>query len=321
MRHILLHHHLFKNAGSTLDLSLKKYFGETFSEFHADQKSDGRIYPNQLYKHLEQHPHLKALSSHHFFGCDFNRDIEKRLLFENRKAYSFHDCVFIRHPVMRLVSMYVYFRTIPKTEDPLHTAASQSSLAEFLNILVGHHPNFVINAQVTIFGANDYGAPPSSQNLERAIARLKKATVLGTVEEYAKTIVLAEYFLQPLFGGLELHYPRHENASDHALLPGYNGSLESIKDILGASYFSDLCDLNDLDIELWHATSKELRRRAFYVKDFAARFKNFSKRCSLATAALEETTKTEEKKSSQSQQSTSLKPKTPRTKKVKLTHS
>lgn len=293
MRHILLHHHLFKNAGSTFDWTLKQFFGETFSEFHADTKSDGRVYPNQLYQHLEKNPPLKALSSHHFFGRDFNSDLENRLLFEERKEYSFHDCVLIRHPVLRLVSMYVYFRTIPKTEDPLCSAAHEGALHDFLNLVIGHHPNVVMNAQTTMFGADNYGVPPSSENLERALTRLKKVTVLGTVEEYPKTMVVAEYFLQPLFGGIQLHYPRHENVSNYALLPGYDGSLESVKEILGAPYFSALCDLNDLDIELWHAVTKELRRRSSYIKDFPLRFEHFSKRCSLANIAFEEQEKME----------------------------
>lgn len=289
MRHILLHTHIFKNAGSTVEATLERHFGTNYTtNFNPTGLADGRVYPQALYQHLDKYPHIQALSSYQFFGRNFNDDLEKKLLFENEKNYCFHDCIIIRHPLVRLVSMYVYYRTMPLTEEPLHITASHSSFGEFLNILIGHYPHLAINPQTTIFGADNYGVPPSFENLERALARLKKATILGTVEEYDKTMVVAEYFLQPLFKGIQLHYPRHENVSNYTLLPGYNGSLESIKEILGASYFSDLCDLNDLDIELWHAVSKELRRRASYIKDFPLRFGDFSKRCLLTNAAFEE---------------------------------
>lgn len=288
MRHILLHTHIFKNAGSTVEATLEHHFGASYStNFNPSGLPEGRVYLNDLYQHLKKHPHIKALSSYQFFGRDFNEDLEKQLFLEAEKQFHFHDVIIIRHPITRLASMYVYFRTMPLTEEPLHAIALKSSFHEFLNALIGYHPNIVINPQTTLFSGDNYGAPPSSENLERALARLKQATVLGTVEEYDKTMVVAEYFLQPLFRDIQLHYPRHENASNRTLLPGYNGSLESIKEILGASYFSDLCDLNHLDIELWHAVSKELRRRATYIKDFSLRFADFSKRCMEANGVLE----------------------------------
>ncbi len=287
MRHILLHHHLFKNAGSTLDVALEQHFKTTHASFYAKESEVGRVYPDTLCGYLEKNPEVRALSSHHFFGRDFNRDLENRLV-SQKENFFFHDAVLLRHPLSRLTSMYVYYRTLPQNENPMCAAAHALSLAEFLDFLIGYHPNFVINSQVTIFGCDDYGVPPSSESLERAIARLKKVTLLGTVEEYARTMVVAEYFLQPLFGGLQLHFSRHENVSNHALLPGYDGSLQSIEAIIGAPLFSQLCDLNNLDIELCLAVRKELYRRSTYIRDFHLRVEDFFKRCEIAREALEE---------------------------------
>lgn len=294
MRHILLHHHLFKNAGSTLDTALERTLEGGYAPFHPKESDDGRVYPEALYDYLGKNPDIRALSSHHFFGRDFNSDLESRLLFEKEKNYFFHDAVLLRHPISRLTSMYVYYRTLPQGESPMCEAAHELPLAEFLDFLIGYHPNFAINPQVTIFGCDDYGVPPSSENLERALARLKKVTVLGTVEEYARTMVVAEYFLQPLFGGAQLHFARYENVSNHTLLPGYDGSLQSIEAIIGAPLFSQLCDLNNLDIELCLAVRKELYRRSTYIRDFHLRVEDFSKRCEIAGAALEEKERAEQ---------------------------
>ncbi len=273
---------------------MERCFEGGYAQFHPDASDSGRVYPEALYHYLEKNPNIRALSSHHFFGREFNSDLESRLLFENKKKYFFHDCVLLRHPISRLASIYVYFRTQPQPENPICVAAHDLSLAKFLDFLIGYHPNFAINSQVTMFGCDDYGVPPSSENLERAIARLKKVTVLGTVEEYSRSMVVAEYFLQPLFGGPQFHFPRYENVSNHALLPGYDGSLQSVENIIGASLFSQLCDLNNLDIELCLAVRKEVHRRTTYIRDFHLRMENFFKRCEIAGAAFEEKERAEQ---------------------------
>jgi len=55
MRHIILHHHIFKNAGMTLDFSLKRQFGDAFANIH-DATSDGMVDETMLFDYLDRHP-------------------------------------------------------------------------------------------------------------------------------------------------------------------------------------------------------------------------------------------------------------------------
>jgi len=60
-----LHHHFFKNAGSTLIDILKREFGESFKEYHPSGESEGYFSDETLagYLHGKQ---PSAISSHHF---------------------------------------------------------------------------------------------------------------------------------------------------------------------------------------------------------------------------------------------------------------
>ena len=275
MRFVLLHHHIFKNAGSSVDAALARHFGQGFSEFHPAPHENGRVPPALLFEYLDINDHIHALSSHHFFGRDFERELDPL----RKEKYYFFDCIILRHPISRLVSMYVYYIGIPRTDNPISDAAHNLSFPDFLKLIMWRHPNFAVNPQVTMFGCDHYAAPPSNKNFHRALGRLEKVAILGTVEEYTKTMVVAEYFLQPVFSGLQIHSSR-QNVSKHEALPGYDGSLKFIENMVGEQLFSQFCNMNALDILLLKAVTDELDRRASYVPDFDIRYENFLERCS-----------------------------------------
>ena len=76
---IILHRHIFKNAGSSLDWALQNYFGEGFAEFHASNE-DGRIFPHELFDFLDLHEGVVAISSHHFHGLNYRLFLDSKLL-------------------------------------------------------------------------------------------------------------------------------------------------------------------------------------------------------------------------------------------------
>jgi hypothetical protein len=272
-RSIILHHHIFKNAGSTLDAALRRQFGCGFAEFHPNASDSGRVSPEELKYFVDQHWRLWAISSHHFMGRDF-----KSSLPEKRDEYQFFDFVLLRHPVSRLASIYLYYRGLPKEDHPLHMASHDQSFSEFLEFIISSYPNFVINPQVTMFGCDHYGVVPSNKNIDRAMARLMDVSCLGVVEEYASAMVIAEYFLQPVFPDLQLH-GKIANTSRRSPIAGYDGSLESIQAAIGDVLFKKVCALNDLDIALWSMVSSEVERRKKYVPDFSLRLQDYSLRC------------------------------------------
>lgn len=175
MRFILLHHHIFKNAGSTLDSALSRSFGETFVEFHPDSSDDGRVAPEQLFQFLDRNPAIKAVSSHHFFGKDYELTLDP----EAQGKYYFFDFVILRHPISRLASIYLYYRGLSRGEHPLQAAALDFAFRGFVELVLDRYPHFAVNPQVTIFGCRHYGAVASERSLELAKERLSDVTMLS----------------------------------------------------------------------------------------------------------------------------------------------
>lgn len=63
MRNVLIHCHMFKNAGSSLDWSLQRSFGSDFIDHRDD--ADMRSGNGYLKNYLLDNSSIKALSSHH----------------------------------------------------------------------------------------------------------------------------------------------------------------------------------------------------------------------------------------------------------------
>lgn len=63
MRHVLLHYHIFKNAGSSVDAALAGCFGPAWSSYDADPVWTN-ITTGDLFAYLREHESLRALSSH-----------------------------------------------------------------------------------------------------------------------------------------------------------------------------------------------------------------------------------------------------------------
>lgn len=269
----MLHHHIFKNAGSTLDSALLREFGNDFVEFHTDSSDSGRVYPGQLLLYLDKNPHVKAVSSHHFLGRDFYSYLD----YVQRSRYSFIDFILLRHPISRLASIYLYYRGVTDGNHALQVFAKSNDFSTFIRYIIDRYPNFAINPQVTIFGGDRYGVPPTSKNLDCALERMMLTTGLGLVEQYEKTMVVAEYFLQPIFPALELH-GKSQNVSRRDGIAKYDGSLESIEYEIGSSLFKEICRINDLDIQLWTAVSEELERRKSFVPNYDERLKSYQSR-------------------------------------------
>jgi hypothetical protein len=61
--HIIVHYHIFKNAGSTVDAILRNNFGEACGKYEGNELA-AVVKPEQLLKYVLENPHLKVISSH-----------------------------------------------------------------------------------------------------------------------------------------------------------------------------------------------------------------------------------------------------------------
>lgn len=272
-RIVLVHHHIFKNAGTTLDNSLRKVFGEQFSEIN-DESPEGTILPKELASYLKDNRHINAISSHHFHA----RLPERSLIDEFCRDFMLVHALMVRHPIARILSMYRYYRR-REVRDALGERAKEMLAPEFVEYLMDHCPNCVNNAQVNIMARHGYYvSPPTEEHLDIAISQFSNFGIFGLVEAYSDTMVAAEYFLNPAFEDLNLAAKQANRTQNNNLT-----SEEEIEDYalytLGRETYDTLAEMNALDRILWREAGRELNRRLGLIPHLARRRTDYSTRC------------------------------------------
>ncbi|MBX6745377.1 MAG: sulfotransferase family 2 domain-containing protein [Acetobacteraceae bacterium] len=96
MRTVIFHHHLFKNAGTSVDAALRRAYGDRWTPLEAD---GGELDAGRLVRLLQSRPNLVAVSSHTY-----------RLPLPNVTGIRFIPIVFLRHPLDRVRSAYEFER-------------------------------------------------------------------------------------------------------------------------------------------------------------------------------------------------------------------
>ena len=172
MRFIILHYHILKNAGTTLENILDRNFGERFARLDTEHR-DGRIEQSDIVDYLDRHPDIEAISSHQI-----------HYPVPQARGYLFFDWCFLRDPIDRLRSTYDYFRQHPAEGDPLSEAANRLQFGPYVRCLLDRFPEQVDNPQTNLLanGAADRETLPS--DLEPALRRMLETVFLGVVDLY-----------------------------------------------------------------------------------------------------------------------------------------
>jgi hypothetical protein len=258
VRHIILHHHIFKNAGTTLDYSLKRQFCSGFVAL--DDPSGNLIDSATLVHFLDQNPDVKAVSSHHFHGQDF-------LI----RGYRFFNLALIRSPLHRLLSIYKFSL---RSEGELADIAKTSDLPVFLRILIERYPHLVDSPQTNMFANHGfYGRPTGMEDFRNAAFRLQSFSLCAPVERYDDAMVALEYFISPVYGpkGLDFSYVR-QNVSEPI-----EGQTD-LRGLIGADY-DHLAKLSEQDEMLCSFANNELDGRLLKVPNLPQRQLGFHRRC------------------------------------------
>jgi hypothetical protein len=247
LRFVVLHYHILKNAGTTLETILDRSFRNRFRSIDEDERD--AHFPNAaLLSLVSRNPDLKAISSHHI-----------RYPVPTVPGFIFFDLCFLRDPIDRIRSTYDYFREKPSAGDPVSQYANELSLGEFISHLIEEMPWYVNDVQVNLLSNGVVNDCPRKEDLDRATARMMRMSFPGVVDCFTESLVAGQYFLQPIFPELNC------TASALNVSSGFGSALTEriarVQEACGKKVFADLLDLSAWDLELLDRARVEIGRR------------------------------------------------------------
>lgn len=261
-RPVVLHFHIFKNAGTTIDFILKQNFGKRLVHLHGD-RFDSSLSNPEVLTFLEQHPDVAAISSHHL-----------RPPKPASEDFTFLDVIVLREPLDRLCSIYDFYGRSDQQNDPLTKPAKSMQLGEFIRFLESEYPHLVKNPQLN-FVANGGGAIPNAQDLQRGTSLAMQAAILGVTELMDQCLVTAEFALGEELGKIDFSYLSQNVTLDR----GRKAASDRLREACGEKFYNEICEAHALDSELHRCATEEANRRFRAIPDRERRLADFRARC------------------------------------------
>lgn len=260
-RCIILHGHIFKNAGTTFAWSLQRSFGDRFVDHRDDlaMQQDGGAVLTDL---VQGNGEIAALSSHHL-SASLPTIAGIRLV----------PVYLLREPLQRIRSVYDFERQ-QQVDTPGAIAAKQNDFSAYVAWRLRDDVSPAVRNYQSLYLA---GAHLRAQQLplasfNTALARLQAAPVVGLVERYDESMVLIEQQLRPDLPGLDLAYiPQNVSHSQ----PRSTSRMLAELGELAASVIAH----NSFDLALYQAANERLDAAIAAVPNFAELLLEFRQRC------------------------------------------
>ena len=268
VRHIILHHHVFRNGGTVLERILDKNFADGFALLNS-QDHDRTITHADLLLFLREHPDVRAVSSYHV------RPPGPEVL-----DFVFFDLIFLRHPLDRICVIFDSYQRDTSAE-ALATLARNTDLGTFVEQLMSSYPHFVNDAQVNyLANGGRYCRPPNTSDLQKAVQIMKHAALPGLTHLFDISLTTAEYYFFPAFPHIDFSYIAANSPSAPA---SYQSRLDRLRGGCKPSTYERLVEMNHLDLELIQTVEKEIYRRFQLIPNSEQKAANFLERCKQAS--------------------------------------
>jgi hypothetical protein len=240
MRKIIIHYHIFKNAGTTLDEILRTSFGSSWQNLDKTPTPAVKILPYELQIFLEHNPQLKAISSH------------DALLPVPIGEFQIYPLFFLRHPIIRARSVWKF-----ESQVQLGLSAPKVSFVEYLETCFGKRQIGVFSDFQTYKLSNQIYQPldiqrrpdTTAEKLQIAQTTVSSAPFFGLVEHMHTSLERMHYYLKMSFPEIKV-VNRVYNASSTDL-KSVDDSLIDIRNEIGSDLFAKLEASNSLDMQLY----------------------------------------------------------------------
>jgi sulfotransferase famil protein len=268
-KYIIVHNHIFKNAGSTIDWALKKNFGNDFMD-HRDDESMRKGGMPYLKQYLLDNSHIKALSSHHL-----------TLPLPYIENIALLHLMMLRHPIERVTSVYNYERKqsgSALTPGSIH--AKKLGLKEY--IIWRMKPE----VGETIRNFHTVRSVPSKKlrklynitdDAQFAIEGVRTTPLLGLVEKFDESMVMFENELSQYFPSIDLSYKMQNINQDKQTTQ--QERILKLQEEIGNEVYQLLLEKNEKDLMLYNFAMNEIENRQASISDFSNKLNNFRERC------------------------------------------
>lgn len=240
-RHTIIHYHIFKNAGTSVDFSLSTFFGSRWLSFEGHDAHD--ILPaSKLTDLLMKNRGLQAVSTH--------------LGRPPLPAIRCYPITFLRQPLLRAYSVYNFVKN--DVSQPQHEIARRGSFADFLDYCIANYFSLgrvICNYQTfhlsrASFRFNDPMRPEIVEaDLEEVKLLLRSWQIVGIVEHYKASIDRYNALYSKFFPGLSMQF-QHENRTDSDSIQ-FEDRIDSITRIINSATLSRFYEANELDYRLY----------------------------------------------------------------------
>lgn len=266
-RTVIIHNHIFKNAGSTLDWALARHFKRAFVDHRDnDLMRKGAEY---LGKFLIEKPKVRALSTHHL-TLPLPELGNSHLLL----------AAILRDPIERVSSVYSFERKQKNSVTPGSMEAKNRRIKEYVLWRMRKD----VGPTIRDFQTRRC-LPPFPTNtdvdldmLERAKHLVDNSPLLGLVELFDEAMVLFEEALRADFPNIDLSYIKQNVGQSQA--SAADSRIAELRRDLGDEVFDTLLENNQSDIELHAYAMQVVKRRMKETDDFHVKLVDFRGRCS-----------------------------------------
>lgn len=251
MRAVICHYHIYKNSGTSFDKILTENYGEKhicfdgpFPFFTIDQEQLSRV--------VERKPEIIAFSSHQI-----------QLPVPASLDFIVLPVVFVRHPLLRILSIYKFKN---QTFDGTTTskAAQEMSFDEWVSYCFSDRLEIthISNAQTRLLGGAYRQRPlvrrtsiGMEYDINQAMRNIENVELLARTEYFNDDIDKFSKILEKYNVDFNFYDIDPQNVTSNDLQVSIDERVLNIKNLLSQSNFDRLILANDQDLNLYeHAT-------------------------------------------------------------------
>lgn len=237
-RNVIVHYHLFKNAGSSVDLLLKQNFADKWMAYDGEMPNS-IIGCRELETLIDSKPDVQAFSSHQIIPPLPDIDV------------NVYPIVFLRDPIDRIKSAYLF-----EWKKQLGLEEPKGSLEDYIKQKFTHRRRNSIEEFQTIRLSNthterfhDIASITDEELLENAKAFIQSLSFVGLVDQFDRSVDLLCEFLRPAFPDFKKSSVKANVLQDLSL--SQERKRELMRSELSAEIYEEIFDRNRLDESLY----------------------------------------------------------------------